>query len=338
MTIKTPPRVDKGKLTMKITLNKIRKTSLLFLCNCIAIVICSSEVHLIAQSSDIAAKDTKAKEAADAATKAIGGAGKIGEIKSLIIKGTLTRVPHQKVLAADGTPRKQSPLGMEMRILLPDNFVLIRQVNLGRPSYRGVSKGILIPPPPSAELSPQFYGVNSKITDDSETSSKILETLSKGMELKDEYEFNNSFDEFSRFLIGMFMKSGSTPITISSGSTRGVFTLEKKDAVLGEIEFDTNGYPSVIRYKNPEFPSKDVVFGDGFYYGTDGRIIISGEKSGQNMGGGEIRFQDRFYVGGVMFPKVITTTQSGGSYTEEFHIEEALINPNLSLKDFEIPK
>ena len=88
---------------------------------------CVCAALLTAQSGGITTKDAKAKEAVDAAIKAIGGAGKIGDIKSLVIKGTWSRLPNVRA----------SGLGMEIRILLPDSFVQIRQFELGNPSYQG---------------------------------------------------------------------------------------------------------------------------------------------------------------------------------------------------------
>ena len=56
----------------------------------VAVAIFLYAVLLSAQSGGITTKDPKAKEAMDAALKALGGMDKIGGIKSLVIKGTET--------------------------------------------------------------------------------------------------------------------------------------------------------------------------------------------------------------------------------------------------------
>jgi hypothetical protein len=50
----------------------------------------------------------------------------------------------------------------------------------------------------------------------------------------------------------------------------------------------------------------------------------------------EIRFRDRFSVDGIMFPRVIHWLTPGMS-DREIWIEEARINPSLSLEDFQVP-
>jgi hypothetical protein len=113
---------------------------------------------------------------------------------------------------------------------------------------------------------------------------------------------------WSRFLIGMFVKAGSAPTTFSSRSTPGVFNME--GIASGEIEFDLKtGYPSVIKYSN-------IGIMDG--------------------GNNEMRFGDRFSVNGIMFPRVIVETT--GTSKKERRIAEVQINPKLSLKDFEVPQ
>ena len=52
---------------------------------------------------------------------------------------------------------------------------------------------------------------------------------------------------------------------------------------------------------------------------------------------GDIQFKDRFPVDGIMFPRVIHW-QIPGVRDMELWIQEVEINPNLSLKDFEVPE
>ena len=214
-------------------------------CLCVVMAVCLCVVLLIAQSVGIATKDAKAKEALDAAVKVIGVAGKIGEIKSLVIRGASI---SQQVKSID----------TEIRILLPDSFVEIQHIaksldsSQRMPSYRGVSQGTLIPPISTA-LNPYAF-------DGRKLSTEEIESFSKGLTNRINYNTSKAIDDWSRFLIGTLMKSGSTPITISSGAMPGIFSLTKKDGELGEIEFDPKtGYPSVIRYKNPESNGRMLV-------------------------------------------------------------------------------
>ena len=88
--------------------------------------ICLCAVLLMAQSSGITTKDQKAKEAVDAAIKAIGGADKIDSIKSLIIKGTYTNIPDEGRVSPLGIPLKPTPPAQfEIRILMPDSYIYI---------------------------------------------------------------------------------------------------------------------------------------------------------------------------------------------------------------------
>jgi len=111
---------------------------------------------------------------------------------------------------------------------------------------------------------------------------------------------------YSYLLMGMLAKSGPTPLALSSDSTPGVFILTKNDGSTGEIEFDSKtGYPYVIRYKTLRW-------------------------------NGEMRFNDRFSVNGIMFPRTITITMGDANNSTVRQIDEVQINPNpnLSLKDF----
>ena len=119
--------------------------------------------------------------------------------------------------------------------------------------------------------------------------------------------------EWTAFSIGTLMKAGPKPLTISSRSKPGNLKLSIRDLPDGELEIDPNiAYPSYAGYS---FTNKY-------------------EASG---GPREIQFSnDRFPVSGIMFPREIIRTTSGGSLF--MRIEEVLINPELTLKDFEIPK
>ena len=279
---------------------------------------------LIAQSGGIAASDPVAKETMDAAIKALGGADKIGGIKSLVLNGT-----HRRI-TAPGTSRESSRMTeFEIRMLLPDSFALIKQpantdvwLIIGNnriapgPAATGVSQGKLIRFPPAIV---RIEGVGETV------SSEQMEYFAKRMEINDSLSASEEADHWSRILTGMLMKAGSAQLTISSSSAPGAFILAKSEGALGEIEFDSKtGYPSIIKYNTPRVVKL-----------PDGGTQVRPSRAGDN----EIQFQDRFSVNGIMLPKVITlpktTTSDGLLNTEELLIEKVLINPDLSLKDFE---
>jgi len=290
-----------------------------------AAVICLCAVLLMAQTGGIVTKGTAAKETADAALEALGGADKIGGIKSLTIKGTRT-------VMSTGYSKASPSHEFEIRMLLPDSFVQIYRF----PSsirYIGITpaKLISLPSPPlviskgsaSADLLPDGrISANGAATD-----KALVKSFESFWKSQWNHLMNNRKDEWSYFLAGTLMKTGPTPLTVSSGSKPGVFALTKKDGVAGEIEFDSaTGFPSVIRYKRIDralFAAWDAF------------------ESGGNLGPGTpinitIQFRDRFSIEGIMFPRVISITT--GQEMEELNIREVLINPNLSLKDFEPSK
>jgi hypothetical protein len=252
---------------------------------------------LTAQSGGIITKDQKAKDAVDAALKALGGSDKIDGIKSLIIKGTGTLdITGRTAMAEAGTSTEYE---FEIRMLLPDSFIqivrypesFVRISRYERTEYEGISQEKLLTPqriivPP---------GMNIPVpTQPPPAMERVLSLMTTA--------------NWSRFLIGMFVKAGSAPTTFSSRSTPGVFNME--GIASGEIEFDLKtGYPSFIKYSN---------------------IGIAG---GEN---NEMRFGDRFSVNGIMFPRVIVETT--GTSKKERRIAEVQINPKLSLKDFEVPQ
>ena len=307
---------------MKVSFKKERMVKLSF---CIAVTIFASTVLMVAQSNGINTKDQKAKEVVDASFRAIGGADKIGDIRSLVIKGTSNR------LTSKNTTLSQR---FETRILLPGSFVEITWLSdSGTRIYRGVSQGILIPPPPSAK--PPGWDVYR--TPDGELvefTPGQLENLANNAVIAKNYDINTRLDWWTCFLIGTLMKTGPAPLTITSDSTHGVFTLAKNNDTLGEIEFDSkSGYPSVVRYKRPEHPNMpppEIL----------SELIDGGYPTYSEMRASDItmRFLDRFSFNDIMFPKVITIDVSTNErYVTELRIEEVQINPKLSLKDFEIP-
>ena len=293
----------------------------------IAVAICASAALLLAQSNGIITKDQKAKEAVDASLKAISGADKIGDIRSLVLKGTLNLLTNKNTLSS----------GFEIRILLPDSFVEISWLlplnqHSGIRDYSGVSQGILIPPPPSTK--PPGYDVYRTPNGEmAKFTPSQLESFDKNAVINNNYNINTSLDWWACFLFGTLMKIGPTPLTISSNSEIGVFTLAKSNDTWGEIEFDSkNSYPSVVRYKRPEHP---IMPPSEIFSKLIVEYPIFRERLASDI---EMRFQDRFPVNGVMFPRVITIIVSTVEHVNEFQIEEVQINPKLSLKDFEIPE
>jgi len=324
--------------------------------------ICICVALLSAQSGGITAKDPKAKEMMDAALKALGGADKIGGIKSLVIKGTRVYIPIEGTVSPTGDPRKTSdPAGFEIRILLPDSILQIdhprgdgvmQGQGISFTNYRGISGGTLIPQIQALGMPTVMPGGKVVMDDPIKKSKQQPTVFDKYNESVINHTTNNRKDEWARFLTGTLMKAGADPLTLSTGPKPGIFTLTKKDGDLGEIEFDPKtGYPSVIRYKNvdpftaatADLPSgaKPPVLVGGFASGagsggSSGGAFPSGGQGTGQADYGVMRFQDHFSVNGIMFPKIITKPMLGDT-TEELCIEEVLINPGLTLKDFESP-
>ena len=277
---------------------------------------CICAALLTAQSGGITTKDTKSKEALSAALKALGGADKIGGIKSLVIKAKST---SEGFSTLNGITKEISTVyDVEIRILSPDNFVRINRFPAiermpERTSYFGISQGKLLAWPPAVVVSGNG---NMQIQEeDAETRAK-----------RQASQVNSQMDEWSRFLIGTLAKTGPVPLTLASGSTPGVFTMTKADGEAGEIEFDSKtGYPSVIRYKTAGMSNMTV---------TAGGVSMAPSKSTVDA---EMRYRDRFSVNGIMFPRIITAV-APGIRDRELRIEAVQINPNLSLKDFDVPK
>ena len=293
---------------------QFRVRSRFFRCLHAAVAIFSCAVLLMAQSGGITTKDPKAKAAVDTALKALGGTDKIGGIKSIVIKGTETSATGWSgVPGGEMKKTNSATYAFEIRVLLPDSFIKINRIP-DRIIYSGISRGALLTLIPSRRTP---VGISAEIrhphTPENESEVRNQAAL-----------YNTRIDEWSRLLIGMVAKIGPVPMTLSSGSKPDRLTLAKTDGDVCEIEFDSKtGYPSVVRYKEvsalPNLPSS-------------GTPVILGPRIVDQ----EIRFRDRFSVNGIMFPRIIS--MNGDMLDTEMKIEEVQINPNLSLKDFEIPK
>jgi len=274
----------KGKLNMA----KGKGRSWFYFCMCAMVAVFLCAVFMTAAADGITTKDKNAKEAVDKAIKALGGKEKIDGIKSLVIKATMRSTASQPGIS-------ETPTDFEIRVLFPDNIIQInrhpeKKTVLG---FQGVSKGKAVRPLP-------------KQVDENSTRADEMRAAS----------YPSLLQQSLRSVLGMIMKSGSTSVTISSGAKPGVFEMRINtgqkyyDNTPDEIEFDADGYPSVIRHL--------------------GIANLGGELRPI-----EQRFSERFSVDGIMFPRVIT---NNGPISSVVRIEEVQINPKLSLKDFEIPR
>lgn len=317
---------------MKESLNE--KTSLFSLClRSVAtlVAMCACAVFLMAQSSGITAKDAKAKEVLDAAHKAIGGADKIGDIKSLIVKGKGTNAIFSSMNQGPMRKTGSLPYDFEIRILFPDNFLQIDRFP-ERTAYSGISQGKPLASAPTPIIISGVTIPLPPVPQDEDAKAKAETTA-----------VNRQMNTWSRFLIGMLLKAGPAPLTLSSGSMSDRFSFTIRDGATEEIEFDSKtGYPSVVRYETIGLPQstkpttmsiKDPVTGETK---TATFRTNSYPTNGTNTVVSEILFRDRFSVNGIMFPLIINTIAPTSDV--ELRIEDVQINPNLSLKDFEIPK
>ena len=246
---------------------------------------------LTAQAGKITTKDQKSAESIAAAITALGGEKNIDNIKSLILRGTMTYSTRSHV---DET---------EIRILFPDNYLRIdKRIGSGSMTrYAGVSSG--------------------------ESRYRVLDGTGGKM-------YSAAYNEVNRFavlLMGALLKGVPVaPLTISAvAGTSDRFSIAKETGVFGEIEVDpVSKYPLLISFKDDKRPTM-----------TDGTLSFS-------MGIGEVktidsvmRFADRVAVDGVMFPGTIFWEPGDSDGTiRELKIEKVLINPPLSLADFEIPE
>ena len=217
--------------------------------------------------------------------------------------GGTDKIDGIKSLVIKGVKSFNSLAGeFEIRMLLPDNFIIIDRSSIST-NYSGVTRETAIPPMRIMTVS------GGKIVE-----APTTEEFAKLDEILINHNTNNRKDEWSYFLTGMLMKSGPMLFTLSSGVTSGKFSLTKNDSPAGEIEFDSKtGYPSIVRYKE---------------------IILAPNGNKQEMDR-TIRFRDHFSVNGIMFPRIISSTNPR---VGDLRIDEVQINPALNLKDFEIPK
>ena len=140
---------------MREQLNRMNRIKGFYICLCSAMTIFLYVMLLMAQQGGITAKDPKAKEAVDAALKALGGSDKIDGIKSIIITGTgtdalysprmpldIVTVQGKPAIDRDSVPievRNTVKFNFEIRMLLPDSFIEIDRFP-DRTTYTGISK------------------------------------------------------------------------------------------------------------------------------------------------------------------------------------------------------
>jgi len=252
---------------------------------------------LMAQSGKIDTRDQKAAEQITMAKKALGGEKNIDNVKSLIIKGTEKYV------------QSNVEYEMELRILLPDNYIFIStNRSTGVIVFKGVSNGEL--------RNTGFTKTGERIGVPSTTSL-------------------NELNRFACLLMGALMKDDPVaPLFLSSSAnTSNKFSVAKETGVLGEIEFDTKEkYPLHISFKDVAAKTKTETTADPNT--RMGSYTRSAEIEAVDA---VMRFEDRFAVDGIMFPRTIVYEQRGNAYME-YKFENVQINPKLTLADFEIPK
>jgi len=309
----------------------------LYFCLFAVAMMCICTVFLMAQTSSITTKDQKAKEVMDRALNVLGGADKIGDIKSLVIRGNgVNAVFGPKGLCMEPEQVDTLTYKFEIRIQLPDNFIQINQFPT-RTTYDGISRGKLITSStvvlPSALLQNVPPELQHLATDEAQTWAMTS-------------RINEEINYWSRFSIGMLAKTSLAPMILTSGSTSGVFTLTglapmmstsgsifegftpiKRDDLVDEIEFDSKtGYPSIVRYKV-----------EGLDMCTKNTPTGIPERLPSYLVDAEMRFIDRFSVNGIMFPRIIALT-APLRMNRKMLIEDVVINPELSQKDFQIPE
>jgi len=284
-------------------------------------------------ASGIVTEDAAAAAAINAALKALGGADKIGNIESLIIKGRMMRT-----IFSTSTESKTPGLMLqtdafahdtEIRILLPDNILRIDVYPAGFQ---------IMPFLPAHE---EIFKMSSGISQGLSLSTTMPIGFNNGVPVwpseavqaqRRANEVNREIDEWSRFLIGALARSGPAPLALSSGSKPGVFAIEKLGEDFGEIEFDSQtGYPSAVRFTTSGLPNPVSTVDP-----STGVTRMSFAPSDVTVVS-EILFKNHFSVDGVMFPRVIQW-QTPDSPGRELWIQEVIINPNLTLADFEIPE
>ena len=284
----------------------LRGKTLFFLCLRSVVVVCVFAVFLSAQSNSIPVikDDKKALEAMIATLKTLGGGEKIDNINSLIIKGTGASTVTATNSALPDLKMGASTFEFETRIMLPNECVTIVRYP-DRVVYTGISQDKMLT---------SYWG---------QFSGTVGQNLVMIYTERERIECSN-------ILVGMLMKSGPRPLSLASTKKTDIFDIivigggpawssnpRLRAGIISELEIDSKtGYPSVITYSELA-----------------------------DVGGGSTVYKfstDRFSVDGIMFPRAINTTRiiriGGGKNTSEWRIDEVKINPNLSLKDFEVPK
>lgn len=173
------------------------------------------------RTNNITLNDQKAKDALDAALKALGGAEKIGEIKSLIIEGTESIISDQF---------KSNPQKFEIVMLLPDNFIHGQSTDTGRRAFsQGISNGAMLPPMNLFPLGKMKIEEAEELKKNPpKPTAEQIADMNTRVKVRQDY--------WSYYLIGLFAKAGPTPLTLSSGLTPGVFAMTQKDGEEGETE------------------------------------------------------------------------------------------------------
>lgn len=267
------------------------------------ILVCATCV--LAQSDYVTATDKKAQTAVHAARRALGGDKPLKTLNALTLIGTArARQPNGTFMTYT----------YEVRLMLPGHILWITRFPGNIVRYTGISGNELR----SAML---IGGARAH---------------SAPIDHKDRNELAARLDATARLLIGMIMKASSrTPLTISTSQkhhTNNEYTVSKAEGALCAIEFDQKErHPSILRYKDtvqapPEAkrdPSTNNV-----------RVTLSPRMERIDA---IMRFTNRAPVDGIMFPRTITY-ESRGVVDRELTVERVLVNPTLSLKDFELPQ
>jgi hypothetical protein len=259
---------------------------------------------LVGQDGNISAKDKKSMDAVTAAHKSLGGP-KLDSMKSVVLKGSyVSGIFETRASTSKTTKIGETLCELEIRILFPDDFIQIRRCpdwNGGTAVYYGISSGNVF---------------------------NIFTTLQDAVRSRMTTDASTALDEWNRLLVGMIMKSISTSLILSTGSTED-FIVERKNGLLGTMVFDAKEkWPVKIDYKiTTQVPvlSKD----------SGGRMVYAGDSKSEERSS-YIQFSDRFSVDGMMFPKTITRVTSG-EVEMTMTINDVKINPSLSKKDFDIP-
>ena len=287
---------------MKEQSNGVKRTGRFHLClrSVLAMAaICFCTVFLQAQSNGITTKDTKAKEAVDAAHKALGGADKIDGVKSLLLSGT-------------GAISATVPIEFDIRWLSPDNYFRLEKAFETTPYIHTTSRYYSVS---NRELTTMMFSDPAGTMNTAPTPR-----VSKEPDL-----LNANLGFIARLLIGTLMKAGPMPLTISSSSIPDRFVITTPVGVLCEIEFDAQSkYPSSLRYK--QWVVASITPGGPWVPPTPNY-----EEQETVM-----RFSEWMAVDGIMIPRVVT--YKADTVDRVMRIEKIQINPNLTSKDFEIPK